>query len=67
MRRQARNAKEAILAVHYRRCYLRQCELRRVAGAEDITLSNARSGVRFPKHAMSGKRNAGIGVMTTEE
>ena len=67
MRWRARNAKEVILAVHYRGCYLRQCELRRVVGVEDITLSDARSGVRFPKYAMSGKQKAEVGVMSTEE
>ena len=49
----ARETEKTILVVHYHGCYLRQCEPRRVASAEDITLSNAQTRGSNPKRAMS--------------
>ena len=51
--RQACETEKMILVAHYRGCYLRQCELRRVTSAKDITLSNAQTRGSNPKCAMS--------------
>ena len=67
MRWQACNAKEVILAMHCCGCHLKLASCKSLAGAENGTLSNARSGVRFPKHAMTWKWDVEVDVMTTEE
>ena len=55
----ARNAKKAILAVHYRECHLKLAGCKEAAGAEDIILSIARTRGSIPKHAMSEKAECG--------
>ena len=67
MRWRACNAKEAILAVHCCGCHLKPASCESLVGAEDATLSNARSGVRFPRHAMTWKGDVEVDVMTMEE
>ena len=67
MRWRACDAKEAILAVQCYGCYLKPTSYESLPGAEDVTFSNARSGVRFPKHAMTRKWDVEVDVMTTEE